>query len=309
MRPPPPPPVPPAVHPVPTVAAADRPHQPAEAFEWRLGAYWLGRIGIVVLLTGLVFLGNFVWTKYIQNFGPWGKLSVYALCGAALGMLGLRLEARSESLRNFGRVLLAGGMALGYYSVYAAHFVERLRDVRSPVLGGVLLLAAAGLLVRFADRRRSQGTAMLTVLLAFYTGAMNPIAGFSLFSNALLCGAALFFLWRRQWTGLTWLSMAGSYAAFGFWRFHQSGVFVWGTGLAPDQFWTSRGFLLAYWLLFSAAFLNRRQAFGRRSAPAALPPTTPPSSPTRLLRCTCCTRGRSGSFRWSSARCCWECPA
>ncbi|MFO1491139.1 MAG: DUF2339 domain-containing protein [Kiritimatiellia bacterium] len=291
MRPRPPPPVPPAVHPVPTVAAADRPHQPAEAFEWRLGAYWLGRIGIVVLLTGLVFLGNFVWTKYIQNFGPWGKLSVYALCGAALGMLGLRLEARSESLRNFGRVLLAGGMALGYYSVYAAHFVERLRDVRSPVLGGVLLLAAAGLLVRFADRRRSQGTAMLTVLLAFYTGAMNPIAGFSLFSNALLCGAALFFLWRRQWTGLTWLSMAGSYAAFGFWRFHQSGVFVWGTGLAPDQFWTSRGFLLAYWLLFSAAFLNRRQAFGRRSAPAALPPTTPPSSPTRLLRCTCCHPG------------------
>ena len=172
---PPPPPVPPAVHPVPTVAAADRPHQPAEAFEWRLGAYWLGRIGIVVLLTGLVFLGNFVWTKYIQNFGPWGKLSVYALCGAALGMLGLRLEARSESLRNFGRVLLAGGMALGYYSVYAAHFVERLRVVRSPVLGGVLLLAAinAGLNLMSVSVYWIQAIRGMIILLAMLIDAQK----------------------------------------------------------------------------------------------------------------------------------------
>ena len=237
------------------------PPKSGDSMEWRLGSYWLVRIGIVILLTGVVFLGNFVWKTYLPHLGHWGKLSFIALGAGALVVAGGRLERRKPDLQGYGRVLTAGGLALGYYTAYAAHFVERLRVITSPVFGGVVLLAAAFGITAYADRRRSQGAAMLTVLLAFYTAAMNPIAEFSLFSNALLCGVAVYLLRRHQWGGLTWISMAASYGAFGFWRYYQTGVLVWGTGLTPGEFWTSRAFLLTYWLLLSHAFLRPGPAF------------------------------------------------
>ena len=57
----------------PSIGAATVPpiSKPAESrsFEMRLGTYWAPRIGIVVLLTGLVFFGNLAYEQYISR-GP-----------------------------------------------------------------------------------------------------------------------------------------------------------------------------------------------------------------------------------------------
>ncbi len=237
--------------------AGARPSEVGEPLELRLGTYWMARIGIVILLTGLVFLGNYAYHRIIPLLGEWGKLGLLALAGVALGGVGAWLERSRESMRNYGRVLLAGGAATIYYTVYAAHFVEALRVIESPVLGGGLLLALAGGFLWHAERRRSEALALPTVLLAYYTSAINSIGGFSLFSNLVLTAAAVFFLVRHRWTRLSYVSLAATYGSYAFWRFHQ----VMQTGGAGSEFGMGVTFLAGYWVLFTVAvFLSSRGA-------------------------------------------------
>jgi uncharacterized membrane protein len=224
------------------------PSAPAEPFELRFGTYWMARIGIVILLTGLVFLGNYAYHRIVPLLDAWGKLGLLALAGVTLGGLGGWLERSRESMRNYGRVLLAGGAATIYYTAYAAHFVDPLRVIESPVLGGGLLLALAGGFMWWADRKRSEALAVPAVLLAYYTSAINAIGTFTLFSNLLLT-AAVFFLVRHRWTRLTYVSIAATYGSYAFWRFHQ----IAQSGGAGSEFGMGVMFLTGYWVLFTAA--------------------------------------------------------
>ncbi len=257
---PPPAPIPPVAKPAPTPLPPipPRAEAPAESIELRLGTYWLARIGIVILLTGFVFLGNYAYHHIVPHLGAWGKLALLGLAGAALSGAGAWLERGREAMRNYARVLLAGGAATFYYTAYAAHFVAPLCVIESPLLGGALLLLLAGGFLWFAERRRSQSLALSAVLLSYYTAAINPIGSFSLFSNLLLTAVAVVFLVRHRWTAISFASLAATYGSFGFWRFHalaatgESGVGEFGMALA---------FLAGYWLLFTAAaFLSHRDA-------------------------------------------------
>jgi uncharacterized membrane protein len=228
-----------------------------EGLELRVGRYWLVRVGIVVLLTGLVLLGNYAYHHVIMRFGPAGKLALLLLVGGFLSALGAWLDRSSPGLRNYGRVLLAGGAATIYYATYAAHFVAALRVISSPLLGGSLLLLLAGFYAWIAERRKSQRVAVTTVLLSYYTAAINPSAGFTLFSNLLLAALAVFMLLRHRWYALSWLGLAGSYAAYLYWKV-QNGGFA-GPAETPAA---AIGCLFAYWTLFTAAvFAQRDDAF------------------------------------------------
>ncbi len=244
------PPAKPPPPPSPAAPSATKAGLPAESIELRLGTYWLARIGIVILLTGLVFLGNYAYQRYIPHLGPVGRLALLGIAGGLLAGLGVWLERAREATRNFGRVLLAGGAATFYYAAYAAHFVEKLRVIESPLAGGALLLGLTAAIVWFAERRKSEPTAMLAVLLAYYTSAINAIGGFTLFSNLLLTAAAVWLLVRQRWVLLTFASLAATYGSYGFWRFH-SAVTTGASG--TGEFGMALGFLAAYWALFTVA--------------------------------------------------------
>lgn len=236
----------------------DVPASPDEPFELRLGTVWLVRTGIVILLTGLVFLGNYAYQNFIGRFGPAGKLALLYLCGAALGGAGLWLERSRAELRNYARVLIAGGFAAIYYATYAAHFVPRLRVIENPFVAGALLLVLAAGIAFIADRRRSQTLALGAVLLAYYTSAINPLGTWTLFSNLMLTGAAVFFLVRNRWTTVSFASLLATYTSYGYWRlYHENAGFL--RALSREEFWAGALFLLGYWVLFTAGALLSRQ--------------------------------------------------
>lgn len=248
---------------------AAEPRPAADSFELRLGRVWLARIGIVILLTGLVFLGNYAYHAFIGRLGPAGKLLLIYLAGGGLCGLGSWIGRRRESLETYGRVLLAGGCATIYYATYAAHFVATLRVVESPILAGALLLLLGGGFVCLADRLRSQTLAAATVALSFYTAAINPAQTFSLFSNLVISAAAIALLARRRWVSVSFLSLAGSYGAFAFWRFRDGLAFP--PPDAASQFWPAVLFPAAYWLVHTAAVMLRRvDAFDPTARPAFL---------------------------------------
>ena len=242
------------------------PSRPRESFELQLGAVWLARIGIVMLITGLVFLGNYAWQTFGSHLGPAGRLSLLSLASAGLVAAGAWMYRRQESLRLYAQVLMGGGAALSYYATYAAHYVARLRVIESPLIGGALLLACGAGLLAFADRRRWELAALITIVLSYYTAGINPIGEFTLYSNLLLTLAGIVLLVRRQWTTTTWVTLAGTYGSYAFWHFYRHAA---GSGLRAEEPWVAGiTFLTCYWSFFTAAvFLAQAESFpaGRRA--------------------------------------------
>lgn len=238
--------------------------QRAEGLEMQLGTVWLARIGIVILLTGLVFLGNYAWQNWVVHTGPAGKLAIIYLAGAGLCGLGAWMLRRQESLRMYAQVLIAGGGATIYYATYAAHFVERLRVIESPILGGALLLALGAGFLWWADRRKLQPAALLAIVLSYYTSAMNEAGSFTLFSSLVVTAAGVVLLIRHQWVAVSWASLAGTYASYCYWewfRQHTGAVVL--LEPAPLQQWAPVvGFLCAYWALFMVSVFYSRERFG-----------------------------------------------
>ncbi len=248
-------PIPSAPEPEPTPAPAAAPAARPDSLELEFGRVWLVRLGIVILLTGLVFLGNYAYHEFIDRLGAGGKLALLYAAAAALALTGRWLAHRRMELRTYGRVLVAGGCAAAYYATYAAHFVPALRIIESPVLGGGLLLALGTGFAAWADRRKSQTLAGATVALSFYTAAINSLAPFSLFSNLVISATALVLIARHRWTGLSFLSLLGSYGAFLFWRFQQTHSLLPVADAAA--FWPAVLFPLGYWLVHTAAAFVR----------------------------------------------------
>ena len=241
-------------------------HAPAAedkgSFEMQLGTYWFVRVGIVLLLTALAFLGNYAYQNFIMGLGAPGKVTLMYIVSAALLGAGTWLQRKEskESMRNYAQVLFAGGLAAVYFTTYAAHHIERLRVIHSPVLDGMLLLAWAAFIVWIAHRKKSELLAMFALGLAYYTSVITRTGSFTLYSNLVLTAASVYFLWRNRWAMLSFISLPATYAGYAFWRFYTNEGWSYPT---PDQgLLFSAAFLGAYWLVFTAAvFLTRNEGF------------------------------------------------
>ena len=240
-----------------------------DGLELKLGTYWLVRIGIVMLLTGFVFLVKHFLTSDEVAAGL--KVTALYLLSAALLLSGAWIGKTRESMRNYGEVLGAGGFAAVYFTTFAAHKVPGLAVISSPLIAGVLLLSWAGVMVYIADRMRSQTLAVMGVLLAYYTLLIDEVSLFSLFSALILSGVALVFLVRNRWTIVGSLSLAGTYLAFAYWRFPELLSWLGNASPSSNSFWPAYGFLICYWAVFTAAvFLSDHLAEKKRSALAGL---------------------------------------
>jgi len=255
------PPSPPPVPPIPPVGS-EAGAGPESSFEMRLGTYWLVRVGIVMVLTALVFFGNLAYQNFISKLGPSGKVGL--LYTASLVLLGagafwMRRTSR-DTVKNYAQVLFAGGLAGVYFTTYAAHHFKNLHVITDPVLDGFLLLGWAGFMVWIADRKKSEVLALFAVGLAYYTSIITRVGYFTLYSNLLLTAVGVFFLVRNRWATLSFVSLAATYGSYSFWRFFHDGQWAWaspGSGL-----WHGAWILAGYWVLFTAGvFLSRCDRF------------------------------------------------
>jgi len=232
----------------PMVVAA--PVEPKESFEVRLGTFWLPRIGMALLLTGMVFLVT--WSYHYM--GAAGKVGLSYLCCALLGGLGWWLEKRAAML---ARVLQAGALALTYFVTYAMHYVEAFRVIESPDVALTLLMVVVAGIVWIADRRQSAALAGMALFFGYYTSVMSGVATFTLAANAVLAVAALVFLARNRWVPITYGAVFATYLVYALWAWKFSNwreleglVFDKGY-LSPEEFRLRAGFLSLYWGLFT----------------------------------------------------------
>ncbi|MEJ6572794.1 MAG: DUF2339 domain-containing protein [Akkermansiaceae bacterium] len=219
---------------------------PVNAGEWELnfGKVWLVRIGVLLLLTGLIFLSTYAYKNWLFMAGPAAKVTFFMTISLTLTGLGMWLDKWKERFRQYGRVVASGGLAAGYYTIYASHFVPSLQLVDSAILAGILLTLWAGLMLAYAVWKKSRVVAVMAIGLAFYGTIVNPSGWLSLFSALLLSSAGMWLMIKFRWIAIGLGTVVAAYVAHAFWL----GFYPQST---PDS--VRFTYLAAYWLLFTAA--------------------------------------------------------
>lgn len=178
--------------------------------EVRLASWWATRIGIVLGVIAAVFFAVHV----SEHTSPLVKLLELLAVGVVLVAIGLRLQ---KSLKAFGEVLCAGGLAIFYVSAYAAYNFAPLKVLDSSLAGlGVQLLAVA-FMAGFAVWRRSEPIASIGISLGYVSCWFSYTYGqesFTLLGLVLFAAAGAVLLWWRRWSGPVAVSFLGSYGGY-----------------------------------------------------------------------------------------------
>ena len=224
------------------------------SLEQTLGANWLNKIGIAILVIGLAF---FLAYK-LQTWGPGGKV----LCGFAVSVAllggGIWLE-RKPTYRIFARGGIGGGWALAYFTTFAMYHLQAARIVDSLPVDLVLMMLVAAGMVGHSLRYKSQTVTALAFMLGFATlltshvEEPNQTVIFSLAASAILAIALVVVTTIRHWAVLELCGLIAVYVSH----------FVWLTKVLPDnhanfaEFWPSTALILLYWLIFRLAYVLR----------------------------------------------------
>lgn len=185
------------------------------AFNWEelLGTQVFLRLGVAVVLLGIVlFLG-----RVFTQVGAFGKVAMGV--GAALAMIlgGLYGESK-EAWRTFGRVILAGGWGVLYFTAYAMRFVPASQVIHATPVAVALLMAVAAGAVLFSLRYKQEWTTAFAFLLIYLSLGMAAVelqAPFTLPAALVASGALGYLAWRMGWARLLGLGALASWACLG----------------------------------------------------------------------------------------------
>ena len=228
-------------------------------FEQFLGINLFAKIGIVLLVLGLAFLGRIALTA----MGPAPRVAlIYAVAASILGG-GIWLEHR-ERYQLLGRAGIGGGWALLFFTTYAMHHVTPMKVMESNTLNCVLMLIVAAAMVVHTLRYRSQVVTGLAFLLAFSTVALSQDTVYALAAGVILALSVAAIALRMSWFELEIFGILASYANHFYWlhKHYPDGT----AGHTFPEFWPSAIILILYWSIFRISYVARRVASPRQES-------------------------------------------
>jgi len=165
-----------------------------ESGEVQLGAWWATRIGALLVVLAVVFFGVYV------SIGtpPWVKLAELAAVSAGVALTGRWLEHR---IGRFGSVILGGGLALVFFTAFAAYAIPAVKVTDSLLVAAGLQAAAVLFVFGVSVARGSKTVATMATLLGFASAFFSIAEGFddfAVFGALALAGAGV---GLRRWKG------------------------------------------------------------------------------------------------------------
>ncbi len=183
-----------------------------ENAEVRLAAWWATRLGALLAVIGIVFLGIYV----SREAAPWVRLAEVG--AVTLGVIGLGVWLE-RILPRFGAVVFGAGWALAYFSAFAAYAVTPMKVLTNPLAATVLELAVVAAVLAVAWRRASPAVATMAVALGHLTAFLALRSGptFGPWVVLTLSAVAVFLRLARNWPApsalalpLAWLFLLAS---------------------------------------------------------------------------------------------------
>lgn len=205
--------------------------------ESALGGVWLGRAGMAVMLTGLLFLAKYSWDA--GWLGPAARvMTIFAISAAMLGAG--EAAMRRPSMVRYGALLTGGGICASFFATWAAHRLFGLVGIGAAA-AGYLAATAAGLLLSLRYGRQSPaflglvGGIATPLLLSSGNPKTLELFGYLAALAASALWAALPRGWRPTLAGTLagaiflyagwWEALHGSRAPAGF-AWHAAGAFL-----------------------------------------------------------------------------------
>ena len=179
--------------------------------EYALGSWWAVRVGGVLAVAAVVFLG--IWLNLRSTIPPVVRVLEVALVGAGLFWGGLRLSARRADL---GEVLAASGLAVWQFAAWATYGLDKMRVFEGPLQAAfvqfVVALAVAGLALWRGSKLFGQ-LAVLFAGAAVYFSIGTGAAPWPTASGAALVALlGVLLMVRGPWGSAGVLGLVGSQA-------------------------------------------------------------------------------------------------
>ncbi|HME12506.1 MAG TPA: DUF2339 domain-containing protein [Candidatus Acidoferrum sp.] len=181
--------------------------KPETDLEQKIGQYWLNRIGIVAVLTGISYFLKYAFDN--NWIGPSGRIGIGLLAGIALILWSERFRAKGHSAFSYS--LKALGLGALYLSLWAAFQMYQLIPAEVAFAAMAAVTASAIVLAWTQD-------AMVLAVFALAGGFATPLLlstgqnhEAELFAYvALLDIAVLVLVMLKPWLNLAWGSLIGT---------------------------------------------------------------------------------------------------
>lgn len=208
------------------------------SMEYAIASQWLMRLGILILVVGVGFFLKYSFDKNLIT--PVARVAMAAAAGLGMLIAGTRLLGGRYHV--FGQGLMGGGLAMLYFSVFAAANLYQLVDpIPAFALMGLVTVLAGGIAVRF----HSMLVAVLGILGGYGTPLMLSTGGvdfFGLYAYLLILGiGVLGMCYWKNWPLVNMLSFVCTYILY----------FAAMQAYKPTDFTTVMSFLTAFFVLFS----------------------------------------------------------
>ena len=216
-----------------------------------LGMNLFAKIGIVLLVLGFAFLGQYAFSA----MGPGARVALIYAAGAAMLGAGIRYESR-DRYRLVARAGIGGGWAMLFFTTYAMNHVSAMAVLGSNTIDCILMLVVAAGMVWHTLRYRSQVVTGLAFLLAFSTVALSQDSIYALAAGVILAIGIATIALRMGWFELEAFGIAASYANHFYWlyKLYPNGF----TGRSFPEFWASIVILIGYWAIFRVSYIARQ---------------------------------------------------
>ena len=204
----------------------------------------IGRIGIGAVIIGIAF---FLKYAFDNNWvGPSGRVMIGILIGMVL--LGIGQWLRKKYL-GYSDLLMGGGLAILYLSVYSAYALYQLIDPMTTFMG-LIVVTVIGVVISIINATQ---TLSIVALVGGYlapaligVNLVGPTITFTYLT--ILNGGVLGILVYKKWAPLVLIGLAGTWLHFGSWLMTSYND----TLLVPTIF-----FILLQFIIFTAASVVR----------------------------------------------------
>ena len=216
-----------------------------------LGMNIFAKIGIVLLVLGFAFLGQYAFAA----MGPAARVGLLFVAGAAMLGAGVRFESK-DRYRLVSRAGIGGGWALLFFTTYAMNHVAAMTVLNSNTIDCILMLIVAAGMVAHTLRYRSQVVTGLAFLLAFSTVALSQDTIYALAAGVILALGIATIALRMGWFELEAFGIAATYANHFYWlyKLYPDGI----AGRHFPEFFASAAILIAYWAIFRVSYVVRK---------------------------------------------------
>lgn len=172
-----------------------------------LAAWWTTRIGILLGVIAVVFLGVYV----NRVTAPWIRLCELLSISVGVFAAGHWLQKR---LGRFGDIVSSGGLAMLFFTAYASHGVAAVQITSQAWLGTSFQVVALGFMLAWSLHKRDSNLASAGIGLGYVSctfAAGHGLAWMTLGGLVLLGVVGSVLLARCQWRLPFLVSAVGSY--------------------------------------------------------------------------------------------------